>query len=194
MTSLRRSSTPPSPTFSRGFIKICPESHVDDINSAWRRKVFLAVESPAFFEGSRHILAALQESTLERFPQCKYLVFTERRVHVPGYLRAARGTPAGVYRLDHLLKDGGGKGGKKLTGDPCDENNWPPGGDLGMDEAQYTAFKAALSRELFIGQGKLLPHLVNGYCNVALLNLVSLILPHTSCLVEMPRTATIFSS
>jgi hypothetical protein len=148
--------------FSKGLIKICPESHVDNINAAWRRKVFLAVESPAFFEASRHILTALQDSALERFPLCKYLVFTERGVHVPGYLKAARGTPAGVYNLDHLRKGGRGQEVKKLTGDPCDENNWPPGGDLGMDDAQYSAFKAALSRELFVGQGESMhiPHYI----------------------------------
>ena len=140
-------------SFSRGLIQIRPESHLDGINSIWRRQKFLAVESPAFFEASRHVLAALQTSNLQKFPLCKYIVSVEKTVDVPGYLKAAKGTAAGLFPLNHLSKETLEKG-VKLVGDPRDENSWPPCENLGMDEAQYKAFKAALSRQLFICQGQ----------------------------------------
>jgi hypothetical protein len=133
---------------AKGIVKIRPETHRTDIN-AWASKTFLIIESSSFFEAYRHFLSSLQKMPLERYPLKKYIVEVERWTSFPDYLASRRGTDAQRIPLSHMIV----KRGALPYADPFNDE-WPEPEEMGLDEAQFRAFKAGITREFALIQGK----------------------------------------
>jgi hypothetical protein len=101
----------------------------------------------------RHTLAALKapDLKLENFPMAKYIIQTSVDESPPGYTKSIKEQvdfkvimpmdPDKKYADDYGLAD------------LLDTSSWPTAAQLGMDESQYAAFRAARTREISIIQG-----------------------------------------
>ncbi|XP_063329532.1 NFX1-type zinc finger-containing protein 1 [Pelmatolapia mariae] len=109
-------------------------------------RVFLMVETTAYFEAYRYVLEGLQEQREDDLPFQRYIVECKTDVQPPAYLRrndnydlssvADRDYKTGI-RPFHSLK----------------AEAWPRMEELGLDESQMKAFQLALTKELSIIQG-----------------------------------------
>jgi hypothetical protein len=98
-------------------------------------------------------LAALAhpDLALEDFPMSKYIIYASVEKNPPEYMRAIKDQvdfkcimpmdPDKEYASDYGLAD------------LLDTSTWPSVAQSGMDESQYAAFRAALTREISIIQG-----------------------------------------
>jgi hypothetical protein len=135
---------------AKGIVKIRPETHRTDIN-AWAGKTFLIIESSSFFEAYRHFLWWLQKMKLERYPLRKYIVDVQSSTSFPAYLASCQGTGAQRIPLKHMLVK---RGSSAVSyADPFTDE-WPKPEEMGLDEAQFRAFKAGLTREFALIQGE----------------------------------------
>ncbi|CAG0916689.1 unnamed protein product [Notodromas monacha] len=128
----------------RGVVRIRPESAQFDLNAWTKGPEFLIVESAAFFEAYRHVLHSLQNIPLERYPLKEHIVDLERNMFLPQYMEDYRGQEAGIFLLTGE--------GRQLYGNPFTDQ-WPKPEELGLDEAQFRAFKAGLSHKFALIQG-----------------------------------------
>ncbi|CAG0917244.1 unnamed protein product [Notodromas monacha] len=126
------------------IVKIRPET--DDLNlKFWMGSPeFLIVETTAFFESYRQIMFALRNIPLEKYSLKKYIVDAENIVSVPKYLLDHEGKESQVFPLEFR--------GRNLVGNPF-SGEWPEPEELGLDKAQFRAFKASLCREFALIQG-----------------------------------------
>lgn len=131
---------------------------------------FDVIETTAYFEAYRYNLKALQSLNEGNLPLKKYIVNVERTVDCPQYLK-----PSTSYDFRPLLLPIDDKYIKRvinLEGEisiqyefPTDisnvcksvcmlnDSNWPSASALNLDQSQYLALKAALTREFAIIQG-----------------------------------------
>ncbi|CAK8680919.1 unnamed protein product [Clavelina lepadiformis] len=108
------------------------------------QKNYEMVESEAYFEAYRHVLAGLQETTI--VPLERYLVYCDKNMRPPRYVRLQ---PADVkYDFSSILPASHEKPYKIL-----DTASWPSSKELGLDPSQTHALKTALTNELAIIQG-----------------------------------------
>lgn len=87
---------------------------------------YTMAESVAFFEPYFRVMTALQTMTLEAYPMCRYITGEANTTQPPSY---TTGTADGNAR------------------------DWPSADHLGLNPAQYDAYKGALIREFAIVQG-----------------------------------------
>ncbi|XP_005740056.1 NFX1-type zinc finger-containing protein 1 [Pundamilia nyererei] len=109
-------------------------------------RVFLMVETTAYFEAYRYVLEGLQEQREDDLPFQRYIVECKTDVQPPAYLRrndnydlSSVADPDYKARIRpfHSLK----------------AEAWPRMEELGLDESQMKAFQLALTKELSIIQG-----------------------------------------
>ncbi|XP_006782832.1 NFX1-type zinc finger-containing protein 1 [Neolamprologus brichardi] len=109
-------------------------------------RVFLMVETTAYFEAYRYVLEGLQEQREDDLPFQRYIVECKTDVQPPAYLRrndnydlSSVADPDYKARIRpfHSLKT----------------EAWPRMEELGLDESQMKAFQLALTKELSIIQG-----------------------------------------
>ncbi len=136
---------------AKGIVKIRPETHKTDVNAWASNKQFLIIESSSFFEAYRHFLSSLQKMPLERYPLRKYIVEVQSWTSFPEYLASCQGTEAHTIPLSHMLLTGGRAA--MSYADPF-YGYWPEPEDMGLDEAQFRAFKGGITREFALIQGE----------------------------------------
>ena len=117
-----------------------------------RGQKLLMVESPAYFESYRHVLACLQDINQETFPFQKYLVHCVSEVDPPLYLRG-RYTPQVFYDLRGTFGAHDLEAVKRV---PLLELEALPSSyesDEKLNQSQLEALQAALSKEFVVIQG-----------------------------------------
>lgn len=105
------------------------------------------IESQAYFEAYRHNLKVLQELNGENFPFKRYLVDLDENVLPPSYL-----TNNPNYTISNGLPASNPES-KNFPINILSEETWPTPEDLHMDQSQYDAYFAALTKQLAIIQG-----------------------------------------
>ena len=135
-------------------------------------RVFQMAESPAYFESYRHVLSSLQTLKKGDLPFEKYIVYCDRKVDPPAYLK-----PGKIFDLRPLVDENvtlhsetrlqnigaqiragidiqfSAKSFKAKSVDILDKNSWPSKDLLQLDESQYDAVQTALTSEFSIIQG-----------------------------------------
>uniref|UniRef100_F6RC64 RZ-type domain-containing protein n=1 Tax=Ciona intestinalis TaxID=7719 RepID=F6RC64_CIOIN len=130
------------------------EEVVEDETSS--EKTYTMVETDAFFESYRHILAGLQE--INDVPLSRYLVECRVDMQPPKYLNQATSmydlssiqTEVKTYIISFLKEFKDSRLGKVNV---LDLENWPTCEDLNMDDSQRNAMQVALTNELALIQG-----------------------------------------
>ncbi len=136
---------------AKGIVKIRPETDRTNINM-WTGKKFLIIESSSFFEAYRHFLSSLQRMPLEDYQLKKYIVEVQSSTSIPAYLARCRGTEECRIPLSHMFVNGGAAVASYAN--PFSDS-WPEPGEMGLDEAQFRAFKAGITRAFALIQGDL---------------------------------------
>ncbi|KAJ6634627.1 NFX1-type zinc finger-containing protein 1, partial [Pseudolycoriella hygida] len=108
---------------------------------------FVMVESQVYFEAYRHNLKVLQEFGKNNFPLEKYIVDVDKNISPPSYL-----TNETVYVISNGLPDND-PDAKMSAVDVLSNRQWPPREDFKLDESQYEAFRAALTKQMVTIQG-----------------------------------------
>lgn len=98
------------------------------------------VESEVFFEPYKCCMEVLKRINSHNFPMEKYIISASNEIEYPLYIDEA--TDNSYYTVDSLDKF------RVLF-----YNEWPNKEQLGLDEMQYRAFRAALTHEFAIIQG-----------------------------------------
>lgn len=122
-------------------VTFCSLEQVTDVG---QDVAFVMIESCAYFEAYKYNLAALQQLTSDTLPLQRYIVEVDPDSRPPRYLE--QGTS---YDLKPITKDGA----SFQTRDLLNENTWPSLHAVSLDEAQFRAIHAALTREFCIIQG-----------------------------------------
>lgn len=89
----------------------------------------------------------LQEFGTENFPLEKYIVNVDKDILPPSYL-----SPASVYVISNGLPETDPEAKMSLV-EPMSNQEWPPRADFNLDESQYDAFRAALTKQMVVIQG-----------------------------------------
>lgn len=108
-------------------------------------KEFLMAESEVYFEPYYNVLKALQKFDSETFPMKRYIVYVDRTTQRPAYTKNG----SDVYNIS--LGESGVNGRKTIR--LFDPYTWPSSPELGFDDAQLRAYKAALTSDLAVIQG-----------------------------------------
>ena len=142
-----------SEEISKGYICIKPEGETECI--PWNHyNTYTMVESSAYFEAYRHILASLQNAEVDTMPFKQYLIDVKwDRVDMPVYIRnyiSKQGTSPS-YDLSSAL--GCGDLGGRSTVMIVDSNSWPHHSDTQLDPSQMEAMKMAFTQEIALIQG-----------------------------------------
>ncbi|XP_065342326.1 NFX1-type zinc finger-containing protein 1-like [Cloeon dipterum] len=115
---------------------------------------YTMIESEVFFEPYYQVLGALKCMYDYNFPFAKYIVDVQKEDHPPSYLLTShnRLLEAQVQE-DRGVRFSiqGPQGNYSLL--VLDESTWPTARQLGLDNSQYQALKAALTKELAVIQG-----------------------------------------
>ncbi|CAB1415556.1 unnamed protein product [Pleuronectes platessa] len=109
-------------------------------------RVFLMVESIAFFEAYRYVLQGLQEQEKDKLPFQRYIVECSTDVQPPAYLKRQD-----TYDLSSVANPKYKQRMKPFHSLKVDA--WPKMEELGLDESQLRAVRLALTKELAIIQG-----------------------------------------
>lgn len=100
---------------------------------------YIMVEYSIYFEPYYHVLKALQAMDADNFPMERYIIGVEPHINCPKYL-----TPETKrYTLSDMVD--------KI--DLFDPVSWPTAKKLHLNDIQYEAFRAALTKEFCIIQG-----------------------------------------
>lgn len=89
----------------------------------------------------------LQELGVGNFPLEKYIVNVDKDISPPSYL-----TNESVYTISNGIPESD-PASKMHVVKMVNEHEWPPREDLNLDEAQYDAFRAALTKQMVVIQG-----------------------------------------
>lgn len=87
----------------------------------------------------------LQNFHINNFPLERYIVEVNRYILPPKYLPYNA-----VYEISNGLPD---IENRMLSVEVLDEQQWPPREDFNLDESQFEAFRAALTKQLVVIQG-----------------------------------------
>lgn len=133
-----------SQEFSEGRFNVCLEgsSSIPDCDM-----LYDMIEAPAYFEAYRYNLKVLQGLNEENFPFKKYIVDVETNISPPSYL-----SDNPVYTISNGLPASNPES-KEFTVKILSEETWPTSNELHMDQSQYDAYFAALTKQLAIIQG-----------------------------------------
>ncbi|KAF2902959.1 hypothetical protein ILUMI_03228 [Ignelater luminosus] len=97
---------------------------------------YVMVECSVYFEPYYHVLKALQNMDEDEFPMKTYFIDVETKIEPPDYLR-----PGTVYNI------------KDIQVPLFQPGAWPRAVQLGYDDTQYNAFRAALTQKFAVIQG-----------------------------------------
>lgn len=95
----------------------------------------------------RHNLKVLQAFGIDNFPLEKYIVDVNKDISPPSYL-----TDDSTYIISNGLPDTDRKA-KMSVVEVMSNKQWPPREDFNLDESQYEAFRAALTKQMVVIQG-----------------------------------------
>ena len=130
-----------------------------DVSCLWERE-FVAAECPVLFEAYRHVLSALQKMQ-SSLPLSKYILSLCRDVEAPKYLQQeeiVEDSPSDLVERNPIKVDVSAlltraKRQAKRFINILDGAEWPAISDVNLDQSQYEAVKAALTKEISIIQG-----------------------------------------
>ncbi|GLV42804.1 uncharacterized protein CBL_03544 [Carabus blaptoides fortunei] len=97
---------------------------------------YTMVECNVYFEPYYHVLRALQIMNEDKFPMKRYIIDVEPDVNPPAYLTLTTEIKCGHYNFAPLIPQ-----------------NWPSAAQLRLDDSQYRAFQAAITKEFCVIQG-----------------------------------------
>ncbi|XP_033097283.1 NFX1-type zinc finger-containing protein 1-like [Anneissia japonica] len=133
---------------------------IHNIENVENTRVYTMVESTAFFESYRPVLQVLQQFNEESIPMENYIIRASHNIEQPKYLRSKNGL---MYDISSLIKqeirtyDRNRRRPMGLRNENriniLDDNAWPEFNKLTLDESQFIAVKAALTKELAVIQG-----------------------------------------
>ncbi|KAJ8042122.1 NFX1-type zinc finger-containing protein 1 [Holothuria leucospilota] len=103
---------------------------------------FQMAESSSYFEAYRHVLECLKTIDQSIFPFSEYFVSVSKEPHYPQYIRKDTDV---TFNLPCTLIP------RKVR--VCDAQGWPEAEQLGFDDSQMNAYKAALTEEVCLIQG-----------------------------------------
>lgn len=95
----------------------------------------------------RHNLKVLQAFGKDNFPLEKYIVDVDKDISPPSYL-----TNESVYVISNGLPHTDPDSKMSLV-EIMSNKQWPPREDFNLDESQYEAFRAALTKQMVVIQG-----------------------------------------
>lgn len=98
---------------------------------------YTMVECCVYFEPYYHVLKALQAMDTENFPMERYIVNVDPEIRYPRYLNLENAS----FQLDRYQID------------MFHPQSWPSANRLNLNDTQYEAFKAGLTKEFCIIQG-----------------------------------------
>lgn len=108
---------------------------------------YVMLELLVYFEAYRHNLKVLQEFSNDNFPLKRYIVDVNNDILPPSYL-----SENSVYQISNGLPDTDAEA-KISSVKVLNQQQWPPREEFQLDESQYEAFRAALTKQLAIIQG-----------------------------------------
>lgn len=124
------------------------ESHVYfEVSSAIRRVLMNPLLIVFRLQAYRHNLKVLQEFGSRNFPLEKYIVNVNKQISPPSYL-----DDHSVYLLNNGVAETDPEH-KKSVVRMLGDHEWPPREDFKLDESQYQAFRAALTKQMVVIQG-----------------------------------------
>ncbi|CAG0919302.1 unnamed protein product, partial [Notodromas monacha] len=130
----------PSKSGTWDIVMIRPESEVTDL-FAWISMEFIVVSYLVEFKLHRGVMESLRCIHLDAYPMAKFIVFSMKRsVEMPMYLREAAVKHTADVPLKHIC-------GEDLIASPS-ENWWFSAQEIGLDEGQFQALKAGISKEI----------------------------------------------
>lgn len=100
-----------------------------------------SIDSQAY----RHNLKVLQSFGAGNFPLERYIVDMNKEILPPSYLSENK-----VYEISNGLADADAQ---MLPVTILRKQEWPPFTDFNLDESQFEAFRAALTKQLVVIQG-----------------------------------------
>ncbi|XP_059483772.1 NFX1-type zinc finger-containing protein 1-like [Neocloeon triangulifer] len=121
---------------SQIVVQFC-HSQILDKNSS-----YMMIESEAFFEPYYQVLTALKEMKEEDFPFPQYIIKVQKEDALPCYLRSRGPVYISVSGLEEDFKF-----------DVLNTSAWPSAAQLGINDSQFRALQAALTKELAVIQG-----------------------------------------
>lgn len=89
----------------------------------------------------------LQEFGKNNFPLEKYIVDVDKNISPPTYL-----TEDSVYVISNGLGEADPKAKISIV-EVLSKQQWPPCTDFNLDESQFDAFRAALTKQMVVIQG-----------------------------------------
>lgn len=95
----------------------------------------------------RHNLKVLQEFGKDNFPLEKYIVDVNKVISPPSYLNNQS-----VYVLSNGLPQTD-PDAKISVVEVLSDHEWPPRDDFKLDESQFAAYRAALTKQMVVIQG-----------------------------------------
>ena len=130
-------------------IKFIEEQNIFDIEK--RQQEYQMVESPAFFEAYRHVLAGLKGLNEDSMPFTKYLVECSAEVDPPEYLRRDDDQDPVCYDLSKALDV---LNSPKVKNVPVlKPEAWPSVDILPLNRSQLEALRTAVATEFSVIQG-----------------------------------------
>ncbi|GIY60264.1 NFX1-type zinc finger-containing protein 1 [Caerostris darwini] len=122
---------------------------------------FVVIETTAYFEAYRYNLDALLQLNEDTLPLKNYIIETQKNVQKPQYLSQATTYDMRplLLSLDSLVESNGvlqlpaniRKNAEKIP--VLQDDLWPTHSELNLDPSQYTALKAAVTKEFAVIQG-----------------------------------------
>ncbi|GIY05609.1 NFX1-type zinc finger-containing protein 1 [Caerostris extrusa] len=154
----------------KGFLMLRFEELTDEILNLQSSTNFVVIETDAYFESYRYNLDVLLKLNERTFPMKRYIIETQKVVEKPQYLtdattydmrplllpinRASRMKMIdkfGNYNHDYIYP---ANIPKRMENVPVlDSDSWPTCGELNLDTSQYSALKAAVTKEFAVIQG-----------------------------------------
>ena len=110
---------------------------------------FQFVESPAYFEAYRHVLAGLKEITPTTIPMYAYIVKCSNLINRPQYMCRSTTLQGIYYDLSKSLGCSNGANSINMFS----SGSWPPQNQTTFNRSQYEAVKHALTKEFALIQG-----------------------------------------
>lgn len=89
----------------------------------------------------------MQDFNKDNFPLERYIVNVDKNILSPSYL-----TEASTFKISNGLPKKH-PDAKLLSVKMLGDQQWPPRDDFRLDESQYAAFRAALTKQMVIIQG-----------------------------------------
>lgn len=141
------------------------------------QSTFTMAESKVYFEPYKCAMEVLIKMNGDNFPMEKYIVSASNEIDIPAYLK---NLPGKTYKVEQL---------KEFN--VLNDREWPPKEKLQLDEMQYSAFKAALTKELAVIQGppgtgktyiglKIMETIINNFYNTSLIKKPILVVCYTN--------------